>query len=131
MSTATATDIGTQLANLCREGRNIEAIETLYADDILSIEAKSAPGCEQRTEGKEAVLAKNHKFFEMNEIHGGETRGPLTGHGNQFALIMSIDCTAKEGPMAGQRMQMEEVCLYTVEDGKIAREEFFYDCNMG
>jgi ketosteroid isomerase-like protein len=28
--------------------------------------------------------------------------------------------------MAGQRMQMEEVGLYTVEDGKIVREEFFY-----
>lgn len=33
--------------------------------------------------------------------------------------------------MAGRRMQMEEVCLYTIKEGKIVREEFFYgmpDC---
>ena len=28
--------------------------------------------------------------------------------------------------MAGQRMQMQEVGLYTVTGGKITREEFFY-----
>jgi len=29
--------------------------------------------------------------------------------------------------MAGQRMKMDEVALYTVKDGKIVHEEFFYD----
>ena len=29
--------------------------------------------------------------------------------------------------MAGQRMQMEEAGLYTVDNGKIIKEEFFYD----
>jgi hypothetical protein len=28
--------------------------------------------------------------------------------------------------MAGQRMRMEEVGMYTVQGGKIVREEFFY-----
>jgi ketosteroid isomerase-like protein len=27
----------------------------------------------------------------------------------------------------GQRMQMTEMALYTVKDGKIAQEEFFYN----
>ncbi len=31
--------------------------------------------------------------------------------------------------MAGKRMTIEESALYTVKDGKIVREEFFY--NMG
>ena len=29
--------------------------------------------------------------------------------------------------MAGQRMRMEEIAVYTVADGKVSREEFFYD----
>lgn len=29
--------------------------------------------------------------------------------------------------MAGQRMQMQEAALYTVTDGKIVHEQFFYD----
>jgi hypothetical protein len=28
--------------------------------------------------------------------------------------------------MAGRRTKLEEVALYTVKDGKIVREEFFY-----
>jgi ketosteroid isomerase-like protein len=31
--------------------------------------------------------------------------------------------------MAGQRMTLDEAALYTVKDGKITQEEFFY--NMG
>jgi hypothetical protein len=33
---------------------------------------------------------------------------------------------AAEGPRSGQRTRMEEIVLYTVERGKIVREEFFY-----
>lgn len=43
-----------------------------------------------------------------------------------------MDITPREGPMAGKRLTMEEVCLYYVENGRITREEFFYggeDCS--
>jgi hypothetical protein len=33
--------------------------------------------------------------------------------------------------MAGKKMRMEEVALYTVSDGKVTREEFFYDMSGG
>ena len=39
---------------------------------------------------------------------------------------MNYDVTAKVGPRAGQRMKMEEAGLYTVKNGKIVQEEFFY-----
>jgi ketosteroid isomerase-like protein len=35
--------------------------------------------------------------------------------------------TAKAGPVAGKRMTLDETALYTVKDGKITQEEFFYD----
>jgi ketosteroid isomerase-like protein len=34
--------------------------------------------------------------------------------------------TPKAGPQKGKRMQMDEIGVYTVKNGKIVREEFFY-----
>ena len=36
---------------------------------------------------------------------------------------MTLDATFK----SRGRMQMEEICLYQVKNGKIVREQFFYD----
>ena len=38
-----------------------------------------------------------------------------------------MEVTAKAGPMAGKRMKLDEAALYTVKDGKVVKEEFFYD----
>ena len=62
-----------------------------------------------------------------HEVHGMELKGPFPHENGRFAVWMSLDVTANEGPMAGKRMQMQEVCLYTVEDGKISRVEFYWD----
>ena len=55
-------------------------------------------------------------------IHSAETHGPYV-NGEQFALRFSLDVTQKAN---GQRMQMEEVGLYTLRDGKVAEERFFF-----
>lgn len=124
--------IGRRLADLCRQGKNIEAIDTLYSDDIVSIEAAEMPGHPARLEGKKAILDKTHWFFENHEIHGGEVKGPYpAGDCERFALWMALDVTPKVGPMAGNRMQIEEVCIYTVQHGKITEEEFLYDMTGG
>lgn len=39
-----------------------------------------------------------------------------------FVLHFSMDMT----PTGGERMQMNEVAIYTVKDGKIAHEEYLY-----
>jgi ketosteroid isomerase-like protein len=44
-------------------------------------------------------------------------------NGNQFVVHFGMDVTTKE---TGQRVQMNEIGLYTVRDGKIAEERFFY-----
>ena len=63
-------------------------------------------------------------WFANHEIHGGTTEGP--GRRRHFITRFSYDLTAKTGPMAGKRFKMEEAALYTVKDGKIVHEEFFY-----
>lgn len=127
-SLQTALSVGKQLVDYCNQGKFRDAIVDLYADDAKHIEALAmGPDMPQVTEGKEALLKMNEWWEGAHEVHGGETKGPYP-HGNgSFATWMSIDCTAKEGPMAGQRMQMEEVCLYAVKDGKISQVEFYWD----
>lgn len=121
----TTLEIGRRLVELCSTGRTLEALDTLYAKDAVSVEAVASPNFPQVTEGLAAVRGKNEWWYANNEVHRGEIKGPFP-HGDRFALSFGFDVTAKAGPMAGQRMQMEEVGLYTVEDGKIVREEFFY-----
>jgi hypothetical protein len=121
----TADEIGKKLVALMQNGRTLEALDTLYAPDVVSVEAQESPSFPRVMEGLPAVRGKNEWWFANNEIHKAEVKGPFP-HGDRFALYLDYDVTAKEGPMAGQRMQMQEVALYTVSGGRIVREEFFY-----
>jgi len=114
--------VGQQLADLCRQGRNLEAIETLYADHAVSIEVAGHGDMPRVTEGKAAILGKNQWWLDNHEVHGGDVKGPFP-HEDRVALYMSFDITPKH---LGQRIQIEEVGLYTVEGDKIVKEEFFY-----
>ena len=120
-----ALEVGQKLVALCREGRNIEAINELYADDVLSVEA-TAPeeGGEREMQGIEAVRGKNQWWNENHEIHDASVGGPFPHGEDRFCVHFKYDVTSQ--PMGGQRFQMEEIGLYTIENGKIAKEEFFY-----
>ena len=54
----TTTEIAAQLVALCSEGRFLDAVETLYADNVVSVEAVDYQGLGREMHGKEAVLAK-------------------------------------------------------------------------
>ncbi|HET6251929.1 MAG TPA: nuclear transport factor 2 family protein [Tepidisphaeraceae bacterium] len=122
----TALEVGKELVELCKGGKFLQAVETLYAQNVVSIEAgggsKEMPA---RMEGLPAVVAKS-KWWEANHtVHGFEVKGPWP-HGDRFIVYFMMDVTPKAGPMAGKRFKMEETGLYTVKDGKVAQEEFFY-----
>ncbi len=122
--------VGKQIAELCRQGKNLEAIDTLYADDVVSVEVCGSPEMDARMQGKDAVKGKNRWWYENHEVHGGDVQGPFP-HGDQFIIVFSYDITPQCGPMNGQRMTMNECGLYTVRDGKVAEERFFYDMPSG
>ncbi|MET0553620.1 MAG: nuclear transport factor 2 family protein [Vicinamibacteria bacterium] len=121
----TADEIGKKLVALLQNGRTLEALDTLYAPDVVSVEAQESPSLPRVMEGLAAVRGKNEWWYANHEVHRAEMKGPFP-HGDRFALYFDYDVTAKAGPMSGQRMQMQEVALYTVADGRIVREEFFY-----
>jgi len=117
--------VGEKLVALCREGKNLEAVDMLYSPDIVSVEAMGNPDMPAEQRGIDAIRGKNQWWLNTHEIHSASAEGPYP-HQDRFAVKYHYDVTAKEGPMAGQRFAMDEVAVYTVQDGKIVREEFFY-----
>ena len=124
MSTTTATmttaEIANRLADLCRQGQFEAAQKELFAKDAVSIEPHGTPAFEKETKGLDAILEKGHKWSEMvTDYHGMSVSEPLVA-GDTFALTMWMSVTMKEGG----KMDMTELCLYKVKDGKIVSEEF-------
>ena len=120
-----ALEVGKRLVELVRNGKAIDAINSLYSPNIVSIEAEESPAIPRRTEGLAKVKGKNEWWEKNHEVHRGEAEGPWP-HGDRFIVHFKFDVTAKAGPMAGKRMNLDEAGLYTVKDGKIVQEEFFY-----
>lgn len=121
----TTTDVANRLVSLCREGKTQQAVEELYAENIVSIEPEGSQT--PTVEGLEAVKAKGAQFGEsVLEWHGGNTSDPIVA-GDFFTVQMDMDVTFKE---IG-RIQMNELAVYQVDGGKIVKEQFFYTPSMG
>lgn len=105
---------------LCKAGQLDEAGKQFWADDVRSIEAMEGPM--QVAEGIAALIGKGEWWYGAHEIHSIAVHGPMM-NGDQFALRFEMDITQKE---SGQRMQMDEVGIYSVANGKITEERFFY-----
>jgi ketosteroid isomerase-like protein len=118
----TTTEIGNKLVELCKQGKNHEAMETLYAADIVSVEAMSMPNLPAETRGIQGVRAKGAWWEDNHEVHAASCEGPYP-HGDQFIVRFTFDVTHKP---SNTRRKMDEMALFTVQDGKIVREVFFY-----
>jgi ketosteroid isomerase-like protein len=120
---ASTTSVANELVELCRTGRNLDAIAKLYSPKIVSIEPVGSETMPAEMTGIEAIRRKNESWFDNYEVNSAEVNGPFVG-GDQFAVQYVFDTTFKQ---TGQRSVMTEMALYTVKDGKIAREQFFYN----
>ncbi len=122
-----AKEVGTKLVDFCKQNKNLDAIAQLYSKDVVSVEAMSGgPDMPAEMRGIDAVRGKNEWWLANHEIHAASVEGPFP-HENKFAAKFHYEMTPKQGPMKGKRVKMDEVAIYTVKDGKIVREEFFYD----
>lgn len=106
---------------MCLQGQNLECIQELYADNVVSKEMPGVPFGEI-VSGKQQVFDKSKQWLDgVVEFHSNEISDPVVA-GNHFSSKMSFDITFKERG----RQQMEEVCVFEVKDGKITNEQFFY-----
>lgn len=109
-----------KLVALCREQKWLEAINSLYADDIVSVEAQPMGDMPAETRGLEKVRGKTQWFMETSEVHDAEVVGPFVA-GDKFVVHFQVDVTDKK---SGQRAKLSEAAIYTAKNGRIVREEF-------
>ena len=112
--------IAERLVVICRQGKFGEAQQELFSTEAVSIEPYATPAFEKETKGLPAIFAKGKKFEDMVETrHTLNVSDPVVA-GSSFACTMRFDITMK-----GQgRMDMTELCVYNVKDGKIVSEQF-------
>lgn len=117
----TTYDVAKRLVELCREGKNVQAIDELYDEHIVSVEPKGAQSAE-RTEGKSVVKEKTLDWIEMvEEVHSSKISDPILT-GDFFAISEEVNVTLK----GIGRIDMNEIAVYEVKNGKIVSEHFFY-----
>lgn len=115
-------EVANRYVALCKEGKFEQVLDELFASDAVSVEAFAPPGADRVVSGLPAIKAKGAQWGNDHDVHRLETFGPYP-NGDRFAVRFVVDVTHKP---SGRRLSMDEMGLFTVENGKISREEFFY-----
>ena len=116
----TTQEVAEDLVAMLKRGEFDASGEKYWADDVVSLEPMAGDMAEIR--GKAGVRAKGEWWAANHEVHSSEVEGPYV-NGDQFAVRFKMDLTQKA---SGDRMTMDEVGVYTIRDGKIVEERFFY-----
>jgi ketosteroid isomerase-like protein len=117
-----ADEVAKKYVAMCKEGKNEECLDELFTKDAVSVEAGGPPGMDRTSKGVDAIKAKGKWWIDNHTVHKAEVFGPYP-HDNRFAVRFVYDITNKP---SGKRFTMDEIGLFTVDNGKITREEFFY-----
>src|SRR5246127_850215 len=116
----TTEEVATKLADYCRKGEWMKAVDDLYAKDVVSGEPRAMENMPAEMHGLDQVRGKTdwwEKNLEANSSKGG---GPVVAV-DTFVVQFDVDVTEKASK---NRMQMSEVGIYKVKDGKVAHEQF-------
>lgn len=125
MSELTTQEVANKLVAYCKEDNTEACLNELYSPDAKSIEAMTMPGSDgPSSDGIEAIKAKHAWWYSAYEVHSSNLEGPFMHGDDRFAVIFDLDASDKE---SGERFQMKEVGIYTVNEGKIIKEEFYYN----
>lgn len=97
-------------------------LDKLYAPDAVSVEAADM-GNGREAAGLEAIRGKHEWWNSAMEATQTNVSDPMVHGEDRFAVIFEVKGHEKDG---GKPFDMKEVGVYTVANGKITREEFFY-----
>lgn len=116
----TTEEVANKLVEYCRNNQEDKAYQELYSPEITSIEMAEPM---KEVHGFEGIAKKGAWWQENFEVHGNKVSDPLVAD-NHFTVRFWMDTTHKP---SGQRSQMNELAVYEVKDGKIWKEQFFYN----
>jgi hypothetical protein len=117
----TTQEVANRFYELAQQGNWEQIQDELFSQNASSIEPAHSQGLKS-VSGMENIKGKGAEWSAMiEEIHGGYCNAPQVA-GNHFTCTMGVDVTMK-----GQgRINMDEVAVYEIQNGKIVKEQFFY-----
>ena len=127
----------TETTSITKIANDLVAHCKLPSDNMLDHDAKiwdkhfaqgwtSIEGDGKVYTGRDAVVAKYKEWMDGVTCHSCEVTGPFVGTSG-FSVIFDLDMESKDGTWP--RTTMQEVADYTVENGKIVKEEFRYQAD--
>jgi hypothetical protein len=116
-------DIARDFTAMLRLGQFEAAGETFWSPDVTSVEPEALSGATPAAvSGKAAARAKRSARFGTARIDDLGIDGPFVT-GDQFALFLDMLLT---DPASGQAQPFAAIAIFTVRDGRIIEERFFY-----
>lgn len=119
----TLNEIANELVAGCREGREAENLNKLYAADAVSVEGADPMGMGREAAGIAAIQGKHDWWNGAFDVLEASVSDPYPHGDDRFAVRFTVKAKSKEN---GEVSDMDEIGVYHVADGKIVREEFFY-----
>lgn len=121
--------VATALVANCRSDSDEQNLDDLYAEHAESIEAFAMGGEDRVTKGLDGIRGKHEWWRNNMEVLPSDltpeqmAEGPFYNGDDKFSVIFRLKAKDRN---SGQVMDMLETATYTVENGKVVREEFFY-----
>ena len=95
----------------------------LYAHNAVSIEPENDSNLPLVVEGIKAIRQKEGLFFAQVDEMFGSYMSETVVSTFFFSMMTGMDVKMK----GKQRKKKEQICVFEVRDGKIVKEQFFYD----
>ena len=113
--------VAARFNELAQQEKWFDIQDEFFSDNVKSIDPANSPYFGY-AEGKSSVRKKGEDFVKRIEaVHKLYTSEPLVS-GNHFAVGREKDITVQ----GFGRIQISQVMLYEVKNGKIVLEQFFY-----
>ncbi|HEY6899061.1 MAG TPA: nuclear transport factor 2 family protein [Puia sp.] len=117
----TTQEVAARFNELAQQEKWFEIQDELFAENVRSIDPPNSPYMGY-AEGKIPVRQKGEDFVSRIEAAHGVSTSPLLVASNHFVVARKMDLTVRPHG----RIQIDELMLYEVRDGKIVLEQFFY-----
>ncbi len=87
-------EVATKLVEYCRKGEWMQAVNDLYAKDIVSVEAHEMGSMPAEMRGIDQVRGKTEWWEKNMQVHSAKVAGPFVAR-DSFVVQFDVDVTDK------------------------------------